>query len=198
MFVIPDSIQTASYLSIIEISVLRALAHHCGSKRECWPSVLRISLFCRRSPRTIQRTLPRLEELKLIEIRERKGRSNVYIVTCLEERGVINRGDIMASDEQNTQKKELERWETPVDNSPKNSRPVAKALFEDIAELMGPVLTEKNAGWYKTIAKRVPWEIVQHALATVQRRILEGAVTGDVIRNRSGFFTRILQYQGAI
>jgi len=131
----------------------------------------------------------------LIEIRERKGRSNVYIVTCLEERGVTNRDDIIASDEQRTSLIK-QRLQNAFREGAKSWKEI-RALLEDISEVMGEDIAQRNRGWFTTIAKRCSWDSIQTALHALKCRMLEAQVTGeDTIRNPSGWLTWALRDAG--
>jgi len=147
MFVLPDSIQFNANLSSTLKSFLRALAHHCGDKPVCWPSQQRISEFMNCSVRTVQRMEREAVELRFIEVHRRWLKSNKYVVLCLEERKLSTIPTQERRIEQNTpfDKQRLRNGINPKTwKSPKE----IGLLLEDMEEVFGPEVTNRNRGWF--------------------------------------------------
>lgn len=196
MFVLPDSINYNPHLSSTEISILRCLRDHCGRTNTCYPGEQRIAAYCRCSIRTIQRYLPRLEELQFVEVIQRPGKSNYYRVLCLERVGPANTHDTKVSSEQ-TSSSTKQRLGTAVDNFPKKSWKEISLLVQDICEVMGENLSQKNLGWFITVAKKCSWELIQDCLRYVKEAVLEGQLAGQYVERPSALFTWKLRSAGA-
>lgn len=196
MFRIPDSIETASWLSINEKSALRALAAHCGRTNTCWPSVERIGRFMNRQCRTVQRTLKRLLELKLISIMERPGKTHLFKVLCLEERRPINTPATVPTDEQtrrdlntNVRDKRLEKFVSPREIS---------VLLADLEEVVGTETATRNRAWFIRIIRACGWDLIQAGIQALRSRMLEAMITDDVVRSPSAWLTWYLRHSGGL
>lgn len=61
--------------------VLLALADNANDEGECWPSMTTLSVKTCLSDRAVQKSLKRLQEIGAATIKERAGRSNIFIIT---------------------------------------------------------------------------------------------------------------------
>ena len=200
MFVIPDDIQFNRSLSITIKSFIRALAHHCGDKNVCWPSQQRIAEFMNCSTRTVRRMERQAIELRLIEVRRRWLKSNVYTVLCLEERKNSTMGTECCPVEQNTQVQN--NVETGSKESPKQrgvSPREIHLLLGDIQEVMGPHIMQRNRGWFIRIIRHTTYDLLQQCLSVVRQSILEAQCgSGEVVQNPSGFLTWLVRRAGVL
>lgn len=192
MYVLPEDINFNPNLSSTLKSFLRALEYHCGDRNTCWPSQRRIAGFMNSSVRTVQRMERQAVELGFIEVRRRWLKSNAYTVLCLEERKL------------STMATEPRRIEQPISLKPKRSRTEIKTsreiqcLTEDICAVLGPVVSERNLGWIRIIARRCSWDLVQTSLQALRRRLMEAQVNPvDPIRCPSAWLTSALRASGA-
>ena len=72
-------------------AVLIGIANHANPQGEAWPSKQRLALYTGYSERQVQRAIQELEALDLLEVIERNGRSNLFLMKHL-----INRGDMVS------------------------------------------------------------------------------------------------------
>ncbi|MFC1836804.1 helix-turn-helix domain-containing protein [Thermodesulfobacteriota bacterium] len=208
MHILPDDIITNRNYPRRVILLLIVLARHCGDKIVCWPSQARIAEFmgslmglggpC--SIRTVQRALREAQELQLVSVRRRWLRSNIYTVLCLEERQLST----MATPECQVEQTTLieNNVSNAVDKSSSRKKWVAPneihLLLDDIGEVMGERLLERNRGFYVKIIRSATatYELIQDALRFVKCSILEAEVSGGEITNPSGLFWWRLKEQG--
>jgi len=61
-----------------DVVVFLALAFHLNNKRRCWPSVETLGFITHLSRRTVQRSLRKMEELKVIKTFPSHRRSSTY------------------------------------------------------------------------------------------------------------------------
>jgi hypothetical protein len=122
--------------------------------------------------------------------------SNRYRVVCLEWVGVINTHDTQAAYEQ-TSSCTKERLGTAAYNNLKKSWKELRVLVQDISEVMGETLSQRNKGWFITIAKKCSWELIQDCLRCVKESVLEGQLTGQYVEQPSALFTWTLRKAGA-
>jgi hypothetical protein len=197
MFVIPDHIQFNPNLSTNLKSFIRALAHHCGDKNTCWPSQERIAQFMNCSPRTVRRMERQAVELQFISVKRRWLKTNVYTVHVLEERGQSTMRTERSPIEQTTlsdknvrtaSNPQPEEWKSPAE---------IKLLIEDMTEVFGEDVGERNAGWFYRIAKMVKESVIYEALSWIRQAIMESDYSGYAIQSSSALFTWYLRNHGA-
>ena len=143
------------------------------------------------SPRTVKRCIREAVELKMIEVRRRWRKSNVYRLLCLKQIENSTMGPQDGPREQPpflkpnvtnaVDKPTLKKWVSPQE---------IHVLLEDIGETLGTRLLEQNRGFYMRIIRSATasYELIQDALRFVKCSILEGQCTGDLVRNPSGLF----------
>lgn len=194
MFTLPNSIQLSPHLSSTLKNFLRALEYHCGSKNVCWPSQSRIANFMNCSIRTVQRAEREAVELKFIEVERRWLRSNKYKVLCLEERQLSTMATQCCRVEQTTSLEPRtfngngQKWKSPAE---------IKILIQDIGEVFGPEVLERNRGWFYKIARTLEESWIYEALSWVRQALVEAHHSGQEIRSPSALFTWRLRSQGA-
>ena len=196
MYVLPDDIQFDPNLSSTLKSFLRALAHHCGDKTVCWPSQSRIAEFMNCCVRTVQRCEKQAIELKLIRAERRWLKSNLYHVLCLEER-LSTMATQESRIEQNSLKTQRltasypqpkQEWKTPAE---------ILLLVEDISEVFGPEISQKNRGWFYRIAQRCKETSIYEALSWIKQAMFEAECSRSEINSPSALFCWHLRQSGA-
>ena len=190
MFVLGDDINYSPHLSTPEKDLLRCLASHCGDKAVCWPSVERIGAFMNMTVRSVQRYLRRVAELRLVEIVPKRGKTNLYRVLCLEERKLSTPPQQPCHPEQNSYctNQRSNGSSRKVWKSPKE----VKLLVEDMAEVLGVRVAERNRGWLWRIAQAVPDTWCYEALSWLREAMQYGEV-----RSPSALLTWRLRTMGA-
>jgi hypothetical protein len=175
MFVIPDHIQFNSNLSTNLKSFLRALAHHCGDKNQCWPSQERIAQFMNCSTRTVRRMERQAIDLDFISVRRRWLQTNIYTVLCLEERqkkpNDFNLRTPGRPIEKNTILKEKtleqsERYFSSGLKSPWETQTLVSEI-EDVTRDHG------SRGAFFTIARQVDAQDIYQALSATRAKLRE-------------------------
>ena len=194
-----------------EISPSTKLFLHClasyadGETGVCYPSQPTLAQAMSMSVATVQRELQKCLELKLLEVRRRWRKSNVYRLLCLKETVPKEELSTMtSSDEVREQPPFVQNnvSNAPVDNSSEKTRWVSpreiSVLLEDIGEVMGNRLLEQNRGFYVRIIRsaNATYELIQECLARVKQSILEAQCTGESIHNPSGLFWWMLKQAG--
>jgi len=149
------------------------------------------------STRTVQRAEKEAVELRLVKITRRWLKSNLYHVLCLEERLSTNPNpECRIEQNDSVQNNVRNACKKPLCES-RNPYRVARVIFSDVCEMM-PHLAEKNRGFFKRIANTVNYETAQDALRFVKQSVLEGELTGDLVKNPSGLMTWFLRRAGAL
>ena len=112
---------------------------------ECWPSQPTIATAMSMSTSTVQRELKRCLELKLVEVRRRWHRSNVYRLLCIKKPELST---MTSSSEVREQPPPLNtNVGTAVNNPPKQrwvSPQEIGVLLEDIGDTLGHRLLEQK------------------------------------------------------
>ena len=202
MAYLEDWIRETTDLSPTTKLFLHCLASYAdGDSGVCYPSQPTLAQAMSMSVATVQRELKTCLELKLLEVRRRWRKSNVYRLLCLKETKLST---MTSSDEVREQPPPLKNNvnNAPVDNSPKKTKWVSpreiSVLLEDIGGVLGNRLLEQNRGFYVRIIRSTTatYELIQECLARVRQSILEAQCTGDSIHNPSGLFWWMLKQAG--
>lgn len=171
---------------------LYALAEFADNQTgECFPAQSTLATAMSMSVATVQRELKKCLELKLLEVRRRWRKSNVYRLLCIKKPELST----MTSSDEGREQPPL------VQNNVSNAvdKPIPKkwvspkeisVLLEDIGEVMGNRLLEQNRSFYVRIIRSVTasYELIQDALRFVKCSILEGECSGTRVNNPSGLF----------
>lgn len=193
-----DAIRNNAELSSTLKHFLLTLASYADHDGVCFPSQQTLAQAMSMGVRTVQRCVREAVELQLLSVRRRWRKSNVYRMLCLKpvklstmppNNGGTEQPPSFENNVSNAvDKSPPKRWVSP--------REVA-LLLDDIGEVMGPNLVEKNRGFFFKIIRSTTYELFQDCLARVRQSILEAECTGDSIRNPSGLFTWMLRQAGA-
>lgn len=142
---------------------------------------------------TVQREVRLCLELKLLEVRRRWRKSNVYRLLCLKERRLST---MTSPGDAREQPPYLEK-NVPNDAAPPGVSPKEiHVLLGDIEEVLGPHLMNRNRGWFIKQIRACGWDMITDAVHRVRQILMEAEVTGGEIRNPSGLFTWFLRGAG--
>ena len=88
---------------------------------------------------------------------------------------------------------------TGLSTGPHERKPpsTVKCLVEDMAEVFGPEVSERNRGWFYRIAQRVQETSIYEALSWIKQALHEAQDSGGHIQSPSALFTWHLRTAGA-
>lgn len=199
MAYLEDSIRSNPHFSSTFKLFLHSLASYADPEGICYPSQQTLATAMSKSVATVKRCLEEALELKLVEVRRRWRKSNVYCLLCLKQVELSTMGSCDEPREQppSVQNNVMNAVDKP---SPKKwvSPQEISVLLQDIAETLGQNLLEKNRGFYIKIIRSATatYEIIQDCLRLVKCSILEGELNGQVVHNPSGLFWWTLKQAG--
>lgn len=172
--------------------LIRALNEFTDTEGKCWPNQETLARRTSLSVRTIRYSLKLAIELKLVSVRRRWRKSNVYKVLCLQK---VNPKKIIHNEAM------VSQGNNPINFirtfEPKTTRinpREMKIVFEDSEQVLGSEITKRNRGWLITLMQKVGVDAVCEGLRWLKNRMLEGAMTGEVIRNPGGLLKWRLEH----
>jgi|GEM_PF-3757948 len=200
MSYLDDSIRNTAELSSTIKHFLLTLSTYADTTGVCWPSEPTVARAMSMSTSTVKRCIKECLELRLLTVRRRWRKSNVYRLLCVKETKLSPMGPSDEPREQPSLKNNVSN--DPVDNFfSKNQRRVSprevQVLLEDIRDVMPSRVMERNTGWFIKIIRSTSQNMLHECLARVRQSILESEFTGEAIRNPSGLLTWMLRSEGA-
>lgn len=181
---IQANILTTSEISFIAKAFLHTAASCCSRyQNEIWHSQATLAQMMSCSVRTVQRAVRELLELKLISVKRRWLRSNVYTVHCLVEPRVINNDDRVAQ-RTNSLFRNNDRRNNAVDIYPIRQEQDT-GIVGEIETLLNS--NKDRAFWLKVTRKCSP-DAVRAAISSLKIALQE-----QVIRKPAAYLTAILK-----
>jgi len=202
MAYLEENIKNSSELSSTTKLFLHTLASYADKGGICYPGQKTIAQAMSMSLATVKRCVQECLELRLLEVKRRWRKSNIYKLLCLKKIQLSTMGSNAEPREQplsvQNNVKGDERHKLSTGEKPKWVSPrEIGLLLQDIEEVMGSRISERNRGWFIKIIRSCSYEGIQDALRYVRQSILESEVLGTVIHNPSGLLTWTLRKAGA-
>lgn len=200
MAYLDDSIRNTSELSSTTKLLLHTLSSYADPDGVCFPSQATIATAMSMSVATVQREIKTCLELKLLEVRRRWRRSNVYRLLCVKklELSTTTSPDAVREQPPFVQKNVSNAVDNPAPKKWVSPKEIS-VLLSDIQEIMGTNRLEQNKGFYMRIIRSATasYELIQDCLRRVRCSILEAEIgSGDVVKNPSGLFWYLLREAG--
>jgi hypothetical protein len=188
-----DCIKNSNELSSTTKLFLHTLASYADKRGVCYPSQTTIAQAMSMSLATVKRCLQECLELRLLEVKRRWRKSNVYKLLCLKkiqfstigsngeprEQPPLVQNNVQSDERNKVLTAEKLRWVSPREIS---------LLLQDIQEVMGSTISERNRGWFIKIIRSCSYNSIQDGLKYVKQSILESDILGTAIHNPSGLF----------
>ena len=174
-----DSKEIPGYIK----NFLLHLVQYADANGECYPSQATLGERMGKSPRMIRNYIKYCVELKLIKVRRRWLRSNIYTILCgvkpdlsTMRKSVADRTDHLRLKQTLPQAERL------------NSREI-KICLEDSRTILGESIFNRNKNWLYKMIRKSGYELYQECLNWLRSIMLMAQVDGTAIDSPSGLLT---------
>lgn len=190
-----DSIKTSSELSSTTKLFLHTLASYADKNGICYPGQRTVAQAMSMSVATVKRCVQECLELKLLEVKRRWRKSNVYKLLCLKSVTLSTMGSLTEPREQPEFNKE--RFNAPKQRLWKSPAEI-QVLLQDMEHFFGYEVAERNRGWFYKIAKTIEDSWLYETLSWLRQVMMESDIAGNPIQSPSALFTWKLRVDGAV
>jgi predicted transcriptional regulator len=170
---------------------LQTLASYADINGRCFPKQETIAKRMGVSARSVRYYLRQAVELKLVSVKRRWKRSNIYRVLCLVKKLSTNRKQ---TSEQNISTKNFKNGS--MKNAFKIPKQDWRICFEDAQEVLGRQTAKKNKGWLSILIRKAGSDLFMESLRWVRSMMLEGQASGNPINSPGGLQWWYLRKQG--
>jgi predicted transcriptional regulator len=171
---------------------LQTLASYADINGKCFPKQETIAKRMGVSARSVRYYLRQAVELRLVRVRRRWRRSNIYTMLCLVKAKLSTMRKPASEQNISTLNKNGSKQKTHQ-NIPKQEW---KLCFEDAEQVLGKATAKKNKGWLSILIRKCGADLFMDSLRWVRSQMLEGEVSGDAVTCPGGLQWWYLQRQG--